>query len=49
MSGGGRFFLQTVERIGVERADQVNLTTAEAEQFDVAIALDIEANGIEIR
>ena len=49
MSCGWRFLLQAVEVFGVESVDQMNFTAAEAEEFDVAIALNIKANGIEIR
>src|SRR5437773_11331754 len=42
------FFLQPVEVFGVQDVDQMNFTTAKAQQFNVAIALNIESNGIEI-
>src|SRR5882724_7744170 len=43
-----RFFLQTVEVFGVKSVDQMNFATTEAKQFDVAIPLNIETNGIKI-
>src|SRR5260370_34200020 len=48
MSYRRRFFLQTVEVFGIQYVDQVNLTTAEAQQLDITISLNIEANGIKI-
>jgi len=49
MSGSGRFFLKTVEKIGIESIDKMNFAATEAKNFDVVIALNIEANGIEVR
>src|SRR6266568_6376429 len=48
MSYRRRFFLQTAEVFGIQYVDQVNLTTAEAQQLDITISLNIEANGIKI-
>src|SRR5260370_15072509 len=48
MGGGWRFFLQAVEIFGVQRVDQMKFTAAKAEKLDVAIALNVEENGIEI-
>src|SRR5258708_38621913 len=49
MGGSGRFFLKAVEEIGVESIDEMDFAATEAKNFDVVIALNVEANGIEIR
>src|SRR5260370_29190737 len=49
MGGSGRFFLKAVEEIGVERIDEMDFAGTEAKNFDVVIALNVEANGIEVR
>src|SRR5713101_134532 len=48
-SGSGRFFLKTVEKIGIESIDEMDFAATEAKNFDVVIALNVEANGIEVR
>src|SRR5216684_3879606 len=48
VSNCGRFFLQSIEVFSVKSIDQMNFTTTEAEQFNVAIPLNIEPNGIKI-
>src|SRR5216684_1463993 len=47
--GGRRFFLEAVEEIGIERIDEMDFAAAEAKNFDVMIALNVQANGIKIR
>src|SRR5260370_9779167 len=49
MGGSGRFFLKAVEEIGVESIDEMDFAATEGKNFDVVIALNVEANGIEVR
>src|SRR5260370_12858627 len=49
MSGGRRFFLKRVEKVGIEGIDEMDFATTEAKNFDVVIALNVQANGIEVR
>src|SRR6266568_503489 len=48
VSDRGCFFLQAVEVFGVKSVDQMNFAATEAQQFNVAIPLNIEPNRIEI-
>src|SRR5207244_5670431 len=48
MSSRWRFLLQAVEVFSVQSVDQMNFTATKAQQFNVAIALNVEANGIQI-
>src|SRR5258708_38698092 len=47
--GSRRFLLEAVEEISVESIDEMDFAAAEAKNFDVVIALNVQANGIEVR
>ncbi len=47
--GSGRFLLETVKEISIESIDEMDFAAAEAENFDVMIELNVEADGIEVR
>src|SRR5216683_860224 len=49
MSCSRRFFLKTVEKVGIEGIDEMDFAATEAKNFDVVIALNVETNGIEVR
>jgi len=44
----GRGRAQAIEVFGIETVDEVELSAFEAEQFDVAIGLNVEVDGIEV-
>src|SRR5260370_31636642 len=49
MSGSGRFFLKTVEKVSIESIDEMDFAATEAKNFDVVVALNVQANGIAAR
>src|SRR5260370_20759476 len=48
MSGSRRFFFKTVEKIGIERIDEMDFAATEAKNLAVVSALNAEATGIEV-
>src|SRR5260370_5921670 len=47
--GSRRFLLEAGEEISVQSIDEMDFAAAEAKNLDVVIAVNVQANGIEIR